>query len=133
MKELSNFASGQAPINCAAWHPIQEELFVSGDHEGNLMFWLSSRQGPQVFHTADFQAFSEGLSCLGMASETSYNIVQIIMGLTSNLFSFPPQQALQFSVIQSSSGFQSQLGNSLEAAVKSEPPLPKATILTACT
>ena len=48
MKELSNFSGGTAPINCAAWHPVHEELFVSGDHEGNIRYWLSSRKGPQV-------------------------------------------------------------------------------------
>ena len=48
MKELSNFAGSQAPINCAAWHPIQEEVFVTGSHDGTILFWCASRPNAQV-------------------------------------------------------------------------------------
>ena len=48
MKELSNFTGAQAPINCAAWHPVHEDVFVSGGHDGTVLLWLASRAGAQV-------------------------------------------------------------------------------------
>ena len=48
MKELSNFTGAQAPINCAAWHPVHEDVFVSGGHDGTVLLWLASQAGAQV-------------------------------------------------------------------------------------
>lgn len=48
MKELSNFTGAQGPINCASWHPVHEDVFVSGGHDGALLFWLANRTGIQV-------------------------------------------------------------------------------------
>ena len=48
MKELSSFSGSQAPLNCAAWHPIHEDVFVTGGHDGTILFWCASRSDIQV-------------------------------------------------------------------------------------
>ena len=41
--ELASFVGHSTDITQAAWHPLQEDLFVSGGHDGSMAFWLAGR------------------------------------------------------------------------------------------
>lgn len=47
-RELTSFRGHNRDVTYAAWHSIHEELFVSGGHDGSMIFWLASRQAPQA-------------------------------------------------------------------------------------
>ncbi|PRW56172.1 flowering time control FY-like isoform X1 [Chlorella sorokiniana] len=47
-RELISFRGHNRDVTYAAWHPLHEELFVSGGHDGSMIFWLASRQAPQA-------------------------------------------------------------------------------------
>lgn len=47
-QELASFTGHNRDVISAAWHPLHEELFVSGGYDGSLIFWLAGRQAPQV-------------------------------------------------------------------------------------
>lgn len=46
--EIATYAGHAADITQACWHPLQEDLFVSGGHDGSLCFWLAGRSAPQA-------------------------------------------------------------------------------------
>ena len=49
LKELSTYRGGHTrDVACAVWHPVHEELFCSGSHDGSLVYWLVSRPSPQA-------------------------------------------------------------------------------------
>lgn len=41
--EVASFVGHGTDITQAAWHPLQEDLFVSGGHDGSMAFWLAGR------------------------------------------------------------------------------------------
>ena len=41
--EVASFVCHGTDITQAAWHPLQEDLFVSGGHDGSMAFWLAGR------------------------------------------------------------------------------------------
>lgn len=41
--ELASFVGHGTDITQAAWHPLQEDMFVSGGHDGSMAFWLAGR------------------------------------------------------------------------------------------
>ena len=47
-RELASFRGHNRDVISAAWHPLHEDLFVSGGYDGSLIFWLAGRQAPQV-------------------------------------------------------------------------------------
>lgn len=47
-RELISFRGHNRDVTYAAWHTVHEELFVSGGHDGSMIFWLASRQAPQA-------------------------------------------------------------------------------------
>lgn len=47
-RELVSFRGHNRDVTHASWHPTHEELFVSGGHDGSMIFWLAGRQVPQV-------------------------------------------------------------------------------------
>ena len=48
LKELASFRGHNRDVTYASWHPVHEELFVSGGHDGSMIYWLASRSAPQV-------------------------------------------------------------------------------------
>ena len=48
LRELSTFRGHPKDVATAAWHPWQQEAFVSGDFDGNLCHWLMSHSRPQA-------------------------------------------------------------------------------------
>ena len=48
LRELAAFKGHPKDVSTAAWHPWQQEAFVSGDFDGNLCHWLMSSTRPQV-------------------------------------------------------------------------------------
>ena len=48
LQELRTFRGHTKDVLCAGWHPVHEELFASGGHDGGLLYWLASRPGPQA-------------------------------------------------------------------------------------
>ena len=49
LKELNTYRGGHTrDVACAVWHPVHEELFSSGSHDGSLVYWLVSRDNPQA-------------------------------------------------------------------------------------
>jgi len=48
MKEVTSFSGSEAPINCATWHPIHSDMFVSGGHDGSIHFWSATHRAPQA-------------------------------------------------------------------------------------
>lgn len=40
MKELQVFKGHKREVQSVSWHPIHENLLVSGGWEGSMMFWL---------------------------------------------------------------------------------------------
>ena len=48
LKELASFRGHNRDVTYASWHPLHEELFVSGGHDGSMIYWLASRSAPQV-------------------------------------------------------------------------------------
>ena len=48
LKEVTTFRGHKKDVVCAAWHPVHEELFVSGAFDGTLLYWLASRSTPQA-------------------------------------------------------------------------------------
>lgn len=47
-REAAAFVGQGRDVTCAAWHPMHEELFCSGGHEGSLTYWLVGRAAPQA-------------------------------------------------------------------------------------
>eukprot|EP00955_Chlamydomonas_euryale_P003280 35163-Chlamydomonas_euryale.AAC.1 len=47
-RELATFKGHTRDVTSIAWHPLHEELFVSGSWDGCLMTWLLSRPEPQL-------------------------------------------------------------------------------------
>ncbi|KAI3436421.1 hypothetical protein D9Q98_005838 [Chlorella vulgaris] len=47
-REMASFRGHNRDVTTASWHPTHEELFVSGAHDGSMIFWLASRQAPQA-------------------------------------------------------------------------------------
>ncbi|KAK9814492.1 hypothetical protein WJX72_006740 [[Myrmecia] bisecta] len=47
-RELATFKGHARDVTCAAWHPVHEELFMSGSYDGSLIYWLLSRSEPQA-------------------------------------------------------------------------------------
>ncbi|KAI3919089.1 hypothetical protein MKW98_016642 [Papaver atlanticum] len=48
MKELESFHGHQKDVTALAWHPFQEEYFVSGSFDGSIFHWLIGHDTPQV-------------------------------------------------------------------------------------
>ncbi|BDA50841.1 pre-mRNA 3' end processing protein WDR33 [Coccomyxa sp. Obi] len=49
LRELATFRGHAKDVICAEWHPIHEDLFVSGSYDGSLCYWLVSLpNGPQA-------------------------------------------------------------------------------------
>lgn len=49
LRELATFRGHAKDVICADWHPIHEDLFVSGSYDGSLCYWLVSHpNGPQA-------------------------------------------------------------------------------------
>eukprot|EP01134_Creolimax_fragrantissima_P003722 CFRG3722T1 len=40
LRELDSFKGHRKEVNCVAWHPVHERLFVSGCAEGSIFYWL---------------------------------------------------------------------------------------------
>ena len=53
LQELRTFRGHTKDVLCAAWHPVHEELFASGGHDGGLLYWLASRPRPQACPQTD--------------------------------------------------------------------------------
>lgn len=66
LKEVATCRGHPRDVACAAWHPWQEEAFVSGDYDGNILHWLLSRQGPQVRLPARSACVPAGMSPFDM-------------------------------------------------------------------
>lgn len=47
-RELASFRGHNRDVTYASWHSVHEELFVSGGHDGSMIFWLASRSAPQA-------------------------------------------------------------------------------------
>lgn len=47
-RELSSYRGHNRDVLCAEWHPLHEELFASGAHDGSLVYWLVGRGSPQA-------------------------------------------------------------------------------------
>ncbi|EIE19507.1 WD40 repeat-like protein [Coccomyxa subellipsoidea C-169] len=56
LRELATFRGHVKDVTSAAWHPIHEDLFVSGSYDGSLCYWL-------VSHPNEPQA-----SCIALSS-----------------------------------------------------------------
>ena len=39
--EIATFVGHGSDITQVAWHPLQEDVFVSGGHDGSMCFWLA--------------------------------------------------------------------------------------------
>eukprot|EP00967_Tisochrysis_lutea_P079184 scaffold108203_cov20-Tisochrysis_lutea.AAC.1 len=48
LRELGTYQGHSRDVTCCAWHPVHEELFVSGSYDGGINYWLASRPDPQV-------------------------------------------------------------------------------------
>ena len=54
LKELGTYRGGHGrDVACAVWHPVHEELFSSGSHDGSLAYWLVSRADAQASPLCD--------------------------------------------------------------------------------
>ena len=62
LREVTAFRGHSKDVAVAAWHPWQQEAFVSGDFEGNLCHWLLSSPSPLVRLCARLARQSLGLS-----------------------------------------------------------------------
>lgn len=47
LRELSTFRGHGRDVVSAAWHPIHEDVFASGGHDGGLMLWIMGYTDPQ--------------------------------------------------------------------------------------
>eukprot|EP00200_Dunaliella_tertiolecta_P011847 CAMPEP_0202375406 /NCGR_PEP_ID=MMETSP1127-20130417/6090_1 /ASSEMBLY_ACC=CAM_ASM_000462 /TAXON_ID=3047 /ORGANISM="Dunaliella tertiolecta, Strain CCMP1320" /LENGTH=521 /DNA_ID=CAMNT_0048972873 /DNA_START=382 /DNA_END=1947 /DNA_ORIENTATION=- len=48
LRELGTYQGHSRDVTCCAWHPVHEELFVSGSYDGGINYWLASRPDPQA-------------------------------------------------------------------------------------
>eukprot|EP00475_Leptophrys_vorax_P006353 TRINITY_DN13920_c0_g1_i1.p1 TRINITY_DN13920_c0_g1~~TRINITY_DN13920_c0_g1_i1.p1 ORF type:complete len:517 (-),score=126.83 TRINITY_DN13920_c0_g1_i1:54-1496(-) len=48
MREIYTYRGHQHEVTSIAWHPHTEELFASGDFEGNVLFWTVGWPNPQA-------------------------------------------------------------------------------------
>ena len=48
MKEIQTFRGHKHEVCTTAWHPFQEELFVSGGSDGSIYYWLVGMDNPQA-------------------------------------------------------------------------------------
>jgi len=39
MKELQTFRAHAKEVDCVAWHPVFDDVFVSGGGDGDMYFW----------------------------------------------------------------------------------------------
>jgi polyadenylation factor subunit 2 len=39
MKEIKSFKGHKREVQSVAWHPVHENLFVSGGFDGSIFFW----------------------------------------------------------------------------------------------
>lgn len=46
MKELQSFKGHKKEVNCVKWHPVHEDLFVSGGADGSIYYWLANQSTP---------------------------------------------------------------------------------------
>eukprot|EP01147_Barroeca_monosierra_P004335 gene4335-6639_t len=46
MKEVHVYRAHQKEVNSLAWHPIHEQLFVSGGANGDVFFWMQGSETP---------------------------------------------------------------------------------------
>ena len=82
LKELASFRGHNRDVTYASWHPLHEELFVSGGHDGSMIYWLASRSAPQVLRLgmglhwhapACAGMHRHALACTGMHAGTACN------------------------------------------------------------
>ena len=60
VQELRKFHGHDTEVSAVAWHPVHEDLFISGDKNGALKFWLESCEEAQdaIDNAHDGQVFS---------------------------------------------------------------------------
>ncbi|EGD75123.1 hypothetical protein PTSG_06778 [Salpingoeca rosetta] len=46
MKEVHTYRAHRKEVNSLAWHPLYEDMFVSGGADGDLHFWLQGTETP---------------------------------------------------------------------------------------
>mmetsp|Transcript_18706 Transcript_18706/g.30748 ORF Transcript_18706/g.30748 Transcript_18706/m.30748 type:complete len:418 (+) Transcript_18706:90-1343(+) len=46
MKEMRSFRGHQREVTSLSCHPFHEEMFVSGSHDGTILFWLVREENP---------------------------------------------------------------------------------------
>ena len=76
LREVAAFRGHSKDVALAAWHPWQQEAFVSGDFDGNLCHWLLSSPSPLVRLCARLARQSLGLSrAAGAGSSLRHSLV----------------------------------------------------------
>jgi polyadenylation factor subunit 2 len=48
LKDLQTFRGHLRDCTTASWHPVHEELFVSGGYDGSMLYWQVGEEGGPV-------------------------------------------------------------------------------------